>query len=532
MPNNSDKIFRAEGPAVLCILDGWGHRTETAHNAVALASTPAVDALTTQWPTSLLAASGTDVGLPEGQVGNSEVGHMNIGAGRIVMQDLPRINAACKDGSLAGHTALQALAAQTAARGARIHVMGLLSGGGVHSHSNHMLAVVSGLAAAGGAVTVHGFTDGRDVLPKSAQDIVPPLLDSLPTGVQFGTLIGRYFAMDRDNRWDRTGAAFDAIAHGAADSQTFTSPLDIIDASYRAGITDEFILPHVLQGYEGMRDGDAIVMINFRADRVRQLLACWLMPDDTGIEGPVPAASAVIGMTAYSDALDAKMETLFAPQALDKTLGAVVAEAGRRQLRLAETEKYPHVTFFLNGGVEDVSTGETRELVPSPRVATYDLQPEMSAEGVLDIALGSINKRDHDLIIMNFANPDMVGHTGDLQAAIVAVSAVDDCVGRLATAVLAAGGQMLLTADHGNCEVMWDEAHESPHTAHTTNLVPCTLVGAATGVGIADGRLADLAPSLLAMLGIEQPAEMTGTRLQQISPERGAAEPAVPQGSQ
>ena len=517
MSHKDDKVFRAEGPAVLCILDGWGHRPETTHNAVALASTPEVDALATQWPTSLLAASGTDVGLPEGQVGNSEVGHMNIGAGRVVMQDLPRINAACKDGSLAGHTALRALAAQTAAAGAGVHVMGLLSPGGVHSHIDHMLALVTGLVEAGGAVTLHGFTDGRDVLPTSAEDTIPAFLDNLPKGVQFGTLIGRYFAMDRDNRWDRTGAAFDAIAHGVADSQRFESPLDIIRASHRAGITDEFIVPHVLQDYEGMRDGDAIVMVNFRADRVRQLLACWLMPDETGIEGTVPEPSTVIGMTTYSEALAAKMDTLFAPQTIDKTLGEVVAAAGRRQLRLAETEKYPHVTFFLNGGVEDVSTGETRELVPSPQVATYDLQPEMSAEGVLEIALGSINRCDHDLIIMNFANPDMVGHTGDLQAAISAVSVVDDCVGRLATAVLAAGGQMLLTADHGNCEVMWDEVHGSPHTAHTTNLVPCTLVGAANGVCIGNGRLADLAPSLLAMLDIEQPAEMTGTRLQQIT---------------
>ena len=245
MSHKDDKVFRAEGPAVLCILDGWGHRPETAHNAVALASTPAVDALATQWPTSLLAASGADVGLPEEQVGNSEVGHMNIGAGRVVMQDLPRINAACKDGSLAGHTALQALAAQTAARDARIHVMGLLSPGGVHSHSDHMLAVVTGLAEAGGAVTLHGFADGRDVLPSSAKDTVPAFLDSLPKGVQFGTLIGRYFAMDRDNRWDRTGAAFDAIAHGVADAQRFASPLDIIRASHRAGITHENIQPHL-----------------------------------------------------------------------------------------------------------------------------------------------------------------------------------------------------------------------------------------------------------------------------------------------
>ena len=518
------KIFRADGPVVLCIMDGWGHRTESAHNAVALAATPAVGALAAHWPTSLLAASGPDVGLPDGQVGNSEVGHMNIGAGRIVMQDLPRINAGCKDGSLAVHPELQRLARQTAATGGRIHVMGLLSPGGVHAHSDHMLAVIEGLVDAGGAVTLHGFTDGRDVLPKSAAETLPAFLGKLPVGVQFGTLTGRYYAMDRDNRWTRTGAAFDAIAHAVADAPAQASPLDVVAAAYAAGISDEFIAPHVIKGYEGMRDGDAIIMVNFRADRVRQLLACWLLAETTEITRKAPRMSAVIGMTSYSEALDERMRTLFAPQLLDKTLGEVVAAADRRQLRLAETEKYPHVTFFLNGGVEAVSKGESRELVPSPKVATYDLQPEMSAEGVLDTALRSISNGDHDLIIMNFANPDMVGHTGDLQAAMTAVTVVDDCVGRLAAAVLAAGGQMLLTADHGNCEVMWDDAHQSPHTAHTTNLVPCTLVGAADGVQLADGRLADLAPSLLAMLGIEQPPAMTGETLQRFTHNQAAQE--------
>ena len=411
---------------------------------------------------------------------------------------------------------LHCLAKKTAARGARIHVMGLLSPGGVHAHTDHFHAVIEGLVTAGGEVIIHGFTDGRDVLPTAAAQHVPTFLEALPRGVRFGTLTGRYFAMDRDNRWQRTGAAFNAIAHAVAEAPVMDSPVDVVRESHANDITDEFIMPHVLAGYDGMRDGDAIVMINFRADRVRQLLGCWLMPEDSGIDKDmsVPQLTAVIGMTSYSDALAARMTTLFAPTTLHDTLGEVAAAAGRRQLRLAETEKYPHVTFFLNGGVEDVCAGESRALVPSPQVATYDLQPEMSAEGVLEAALESLRTESHDLIIMNFANPDMVGHTGSLEAAMQAVSVVDDCVGRLATAVLQAGGQMLLTADHGNCEVMWDDDYKSPHTAHTTNLVPCIHIGAHKDMHIANGRLADLAPSLLAMLGIEQPTAMTGTPLQ------------------
>ena len=501
-------------PVILCIMDGWGLRDSTDANAVAMAATPAYDALLARFPHARLAASGPDVGLPDGQVGNSEVGHMNIGAGRIVMQDLPRINAALADGSLAGHPDLAALA-EKLREGGRVHVMGLMSSGGVHSHSEQMLAVISGLAANGAEVVVHGFTDGRDVLPKNAVNDLPAFLKALPDDVRFGTLIGRYYAMDRDRRWERTRSAYEAITDGTSTHPEAATPMAALDAAYASGESDEFITPRVIAGYDGMKDGDAIVMINFRADRVRQLLSCWLDPEEAGSD-PLPAPprlAGAVGMTSYSSRLDARMTTLFGPQQLTDTLGEVVAAAGRRQLRLAETEKYPHVTFFLNGGEESQAEGEERVMIPSPKVATYDMKPEMSADGVLAAALDSIENRSHDLVVMNFANPDMVGHTGDLEAAIRAVETVDSAVGQIADAVLAAGGSMIVTADHGNCEMMWDDDAASPHTAHTTNLVPVILVGAPEGTQLHDGRLADLAPSLLALMGLSRPAAMTGRQL-------------------
>ena len=507
------KAASSSGPVVLCIMDGWGLRDTHDGNAVALADTPVFDSMRRDWPHARLAASGAEVGLPEGQVGNSEVGHMNIGAGRVVMQDLPRINAAMEDGHLAAHPELAALAARLANTGGRVHVMGLLSDGGVHSHKDQMLAVIKGLHAGGADIILHGFTDGRDVLPKTAKATIPGFIEKLPADVRFGTLIGRYFAMDRDKRWERTKAAFAAINSASADSHA-GDPLAALADAYEAGESDEFIKPCVIGDYDGMRDGDAVVMINFRADRVRQLLACWMMPEEVGFEAAPARLAGAVGMTSYSARLDAHLVTLFGPQRIDDTLGATVAKAGKRQLRLAETEKYPHVTFFLNGGDEAVADGEDRELVPSPKVATYDLKPEMSAAGVLAAARDSLENARHDLLVINFANPDMVGHTGDLQAAIRAVETVDACVGDMAELVLAAGGKMIVTADHGNCEMMWDEAAQSPHTAHTTNLVPVILVGAAPGTSLGDGRLADLAPSLLALLGIDQPAAMTGRPLQ------------------
>ena len=511
-PEFSNASGTVAGPVVLCIMDGWGLATAGEANAVSLADTPVFDSLMASWPHARLAASGEDVGLPYGQVGNSEVGHMNIGAGRVVMQDLPRINAAMRDGSLASHPELAALGKQLAASGGRIHVMGLMSGGGVHSHQDQMLAVINGLYATGAEVIVHPFTDGRDVLPKNAEAALPAFLGALPKNVRVGTLIGRYYAMDRDKRWERTKSAYDAIASGAGASAS--DPEAALAEAYEAGESDEFVTPRVIGSYDGMRDGDAVVMINFRADRVRQLLACWLFPEDTGLGLEPVTLSGSVGMTSYSAQLDARMTMLFGPQVIEETLGSVVAAAGRRQLRLAETEKYPHVTFFLNGGEEAVAEGEDRVLVPSPKVATYDLQPEMSAEGVLVAALDSLEGRKHDLLVINFANPDMVGHTGDLNAAIRAVETVDSCVGRLAGQVLAIGGKMMVTADHGNCEVMWDSVAQSPHTAHTTNLVPVVLVGADAGTTLSDGRLADLAPSLLGLMGLEAPPAMTGRALQ------------------
>jgi 2,3-bisphosphoglycerate-independent phosphoglycerate mutase len=502
----------AKGPVVLCIMDGWGHRTEADHNAVALARSPVFDRLMASSPHSFLAASGGDVGLPDGQVGNSEVGHMNIGAGRVVMQDLPRINAAVADGSLAAHPALAAAAAATKARAGTVHVMGLLSPGGVHAHQEHFLAVIQGLVASGVPVAVHGFTDGRDTLPRAAQTDLPAFLQALPKGAVMASLIGRYYAMDRDRRWERTQAAYDAIRRGAAPNRSDTA-LAALAAAYERSESDEFITPTVIGDYAGMADGDSLVMMNFRADRARQLLAGFCEAAGNGCRIEPVQLVAMVGMTSYSDVLDSHMSALYPPIDLADTLGEVVARAGRRQLRLAETEKYPHVTFFFNGGAESAQDGEDREMVPSPPVATYDLQPEMSADGVLAAALASIRAKAHDLLIINFANPDMVGHTGDLAAAITAVETVDRCVGALVEALETADGQMLLTADHGNCEMMWDRAANSPHTAHTTNLVPLILVNGNDGVSLADGRLADLAPSLLAMLGITQPARMTGQSL-------------------
>ncbi len=500
-------------PVVLCVLDGWGHRAETENNAIALADTPVWDRLAAARPHGLLAASGSAVGLPDGQMGNSEVGHMTIGAGRVIPQDLPRIDAAVADGSLACNPVLLSLIERLRQTGGRCHLMGLLSPGGVHAHMRHMAALAGALGGAGVPVEVHAFLDGRDTPPRSALGCLEAFEQTLRDmpGARIGTVAGRYFAMDRDRRWQRTARAVETMIAGAG--ARADSAAAAVRASYEKGAGDEFVEPIAIGGYGGMADGDGLVMANFRADRARQCLSALLDPAFEGFARPrVPRFAAAVGMSVYSDALDSLMDSLFRPLRVADGLGETVSRAGLRQFRIAETEKYAHVTFFLNGGEERTFAGEERALVPSPPVATYDRQPEMSAPEVTDRAVAAIAGGRFELIVINYANPDMVGHTGDLDAAIAACAAVDRCLGRLEETVEAVGGALLVTADHGNAEVMRSVEDGAPQTAHSENPVPAVLVGA-SGLGLADGGLADVAPTLLALMGLDAPGAMTGRSL-------------------
>lgn len=499
-------------PVMLVILDGWGWRDSNEDNAVRLAHTPTFDRLWGNGPHAFLSTSGEDVGLPEGQFGNSEVGHMNIGAGRVVMQDLPRITRAARDGTLAANPVLGRLIATAKADSGTCHLLGLISPGGVHAHQDHAVALAKILTDAGLRVLVHVVTDGRDTPPRSGAGFVTAFEAALPQGARIATLSGRYYAMDRDNRWERVSRAYDAIV--SAEAPHFGSASEAIAAGYAEDLGDEFLIPAVIGGYAGVRAGDALLTFNFRSDRIREILTAMLDPGFEGfVRQAVPPFVAAAGMTQYSSVLDRLQTTLFAPISMDDLLGQVVARAGRLQLRMAETEKYPHVTYFLNGGEEVPNEGEERIMVPSPKVATYDLQPEMSAPELTEKAVEAINSGRFDLIILNFANPDMVGHTGILEAAIKAVETVDAGLGRIAEAVSAQGGALFVTADHGNCELMRDPKTHVPHTAHTLNPVPAMLMGAPAGTRIANGRLADIAPTLLALMGIPQPAAMTGVSL-------------------
>ncbi len=503
--------MREYRPVVICILDGWGLREETEANAVALADTPTFDRLMETCPHSTLRTSGEDVGLPAGQMGNSEVGHMNIGAGRVVWQDLPKIDRAIADGAFEKNPTLRAFIRAMKESGGCAHVMGLLSPGGVHSHQRHMAAAVTALTEAGVPVALHAFTDGRDVPPKSAHEDLAAFAEQAP-GAPFATVSGRFYAMDRDKRWDRVQAAFDAIALGKG--ETAHTAARAVDAAYDRGETDEFVTPTVIGGYEGMRDGDGVLCVNFRADRMRELLAALGDPEFDGFDVSArPAFAAMCGMTTYSERHDRFMSALYPPDGVPNTLAAWVADHQLRQFHVAETEKYPHVTFFLNGGVEAPCEGEDRYMAASPKVRTYDLQPEMSAPEVGDHLVEAIASGDYDLIVVNFANPDMVGHTGSLEAAIKAVETVDAQLGRAVEAVEAARGAMLVFADHGNCETMVDPATGGPHTAHTTNPVPLIAVGVGRDHTLAAGRLADVAPTALALMGLAQPPEMTGRSL-------------------
>ena len=502
----------AHRPVMLVILDGWGWREDAADNAVNQARTPCFDALWAQGPRAFLRTSGRDVGLPDGQMGNSEVGHLNIGAGRVVMQDLVRIDAAVENGSIATLPAFVTLIARVKAAGGRLHLMGLLSSGGVHSHQDHAVALARAATAAGLEVLVHAWTDGRDTAPDSAPAFLARFEAALPAGARIVTVSGRYYAMDRDHRWDRVQLAHDAMvmAHGPR----CATAQDAVAAGHAAGKTDEFIPPAAIGDYRGMADGDGLLCFNFRADRVRQIMAALLDPGFDGFAvGSRIRFSAAAALTEYSAALNPFLPALFPPQSMADILGEAVSKAGLTQLRVAETEKYPHVTYFLNGGEETPYPGEDRIMVPSPKVATYDLQPEMSAPELTEKAVQAIAAGAHDLIVLNFANADMVGHTGSLPAAIKACEAVDAGLARIAQAISAAGGRLLVTADHGNAEMMRDPATGGPHTAHTTNPVPVLLHNAPAGTRLADGRLADLAPTLLALLGVPQPAAMTGQSL-------------------
>jgi 2,3-bisphosphoglycerate-independent phosphoglycerate mutase len=499
-------------PVMLVILDGWGWRKERADNAVRQAKTPTFDRLWQTGPHGFLHTSGNDVGLPDGQMGNSEVGHLNIGAGRVVMQDLPRIDEAITNGEIKRAPALTALIKKLKASGGTCHLIGLVSPGGVHSHQTHAAALAAFLAEARVPTLVHAITDGRDTPPQSAGDDIKRLLTALPKLVPVATVCGRYYAMDRDKRWDRVEKAYKAMVE--ADGPRFADAPAVITDAYANKKFDEFVLPAAVGDYRGMKDGDSVLCFNFRADRVREILSAILDPDFSGFQRKrVVRFAAAVGMAQYSAELDKLMQTIFPPQTLKKILGEVVADAGRHQLRMAETEKYAHVTYFLNGGREEPYAGEDRILVPSPKVATYDLQPEMSAPELTDKAVDAINSGKYDLIVLNYANPDMVGHTGSLPAAIKAVETVDTGLGRIADAIAKSGGALLVTADHGNCEMMRDPATGGPHTAHTTNPVPLMLVDTRNRALNADGRLADIAPTLLELMELPKPKEMTGVSL-------------------
>jgi 2,3-bisphosphoglycerate-independent phosphoglycerate mutase len=511
MPASSSSRPR---PAVLCILDGWGWRPDPTDNAIAEAKTPNYTRMLADSPHALLSTSGHAVGLPAGQMGNSEVGHMNIGAGRVVAQDLPRIDLAIEDGSFTARPALVDLTARAKAAKGAVHVMGLLSPGGVHSHQAHISALVRALATAGLPVFVHAFLDGRDVPPKSALDYLKTFAASVHglAGVRMATVSGRYYAMDRDKRWDRVAKAYDAMVD--AKGERFSDAYTAVEKSYQAGVTDEFVVPCAIGDYAGMSDNDALIFANFRADRAREISLALLDPGFSGFtRDRVVHFSAAAGMAEYSDEINKLMTRLFPAENVTGTLGEIVAARGLKQLRIAETEKYAHVTFFLNGGRETQFDGEDRILVPSPKVATYDHKPEMSALEVMGKLEEAVASGKYDLIVVNFANPDMVGHTGIMAAAIQAVDTIDECLGRLRAAVEKAGGVLLVTADHGNVELMKDPVTGEPHTAHTTLDVPIVAINAPPRIKLVNGRLADVAPTLLALMGLPKSPQMTGTSL-------------------
>jgi 2,3-bisphosphoglycerate-independent phosphoglycerate mutase len=502
-------------PVVLLILDGFGAREAADDNAISNAHTPNWDALLATAPHAVIDASERRVGLPEGQMGNSEVGHLNIGAGRVVYQDLTRIDHAIETGEFAANPVLRDAVGLARGNDATLHVMGLLSPGGVHSHERHIAAMVD-LAARGGAgsILVHAFLDGRDTPPRSAGASLAYMEATCRRhrGARIASICGRYFAMDRDQRWDRVAQAYDLLVDGRAPFRA-DGAQEALAAAYARGETDEFVRPTAIGSpVATMRDGDVVVFMNFRADRAREITRALTDPGFTGFtRARVPKLGAFVSLTSYGDDFRA-LPIAFGPESVRNGFGEYVASLGLTQLRIAETEKYAHVTYFFNGGVEAVYPGEDRILVPSPRVATYDEKPEMSAIEVTDKLVAAIESGKYDAIVCNYANGDMVGHTGNLPAAVKAVETLDQCIGRVVAATRAAGGEVLITADHGNCERMYDPDTGQPHTAHTLNRVPFVYVGRPATVA-ADGALQDIAPTMLALMGLPQPPEMTGKSL-------------------
>lgn len=503
-------------PVVLTIMDGFGYTPDVEGNAIALAGTPNLDALCKEYPHTLINASGLDVGLPDGQMGNSEVGHTNIGAGRVVYQDLTRITKAIEDGDF--FTNKELVAAMENAKDKSLHILGLLSDGGVHSHIKHLIALLD-MAKKNGLknVYVHAFTDGRDTDPQSAKSYVEKVqahMDEIGTG-KFASVSGRYYAMDRDKRWERVEKAYDAIVE--AKGNTAESAIKCIEDSYAAGINDEFIVPTVIledgKPVGKVNENDSVIFFNFRPDRAREITRAITDRKFDGFKRTLVATKFVC-MTTY-DATMEDVSVAFGPEDIVNTLGEYLSKNGKEQLRAAETEKYAHVTFFFNGGKEEAYKGEDRILVPSPKVATYDLQPEMSAYELLDKVLAAIDEDKYDFIAVNFANPDMVGHTGVMEATEKAIKTVDECVGKLFKKLLSIGGSGIITADHGNAELMIDKLTKRPITSHSTNPVPFIVVGDEfkNAELLSDGRLSDIAPTVLSMMKMEKPKEMTGHSL-------------------
>jgi 2,3-bisphosphoglycerate-independent phosphoglycerate mutase len=507
------------GPVVLAVLDGWGFRPGGAGNAIELASTPTWHKLWSRLPRTLLEASGPYVGLPDGQMGNSEVGHLNLGAGRIVPQDLVRISDSITSGEFFAIPAFIDLCTRLKARGGTLHLFGLLGNGGVHALDRHLVALID-LAARRGVpkVAIHGATDGRDTAPDSARGFVAELVQAAQGRAAIATLAGRYYMMDRDKRWPRTQLAYDAMMFGQG--TPITDPVAGVEAAYARGETDEFIKPLVVVDADGrptapIRAGDGIICFNFRSDRMRQMVRAWTQADFDGFDRRGAPLMDVTTLTQYDETFTVPVG--FGPFVLNEILAEVVSRAGLAMLRTAETEKYAHVTYFFNGGVEEPYRGEERRLVDSPKVATYDLKPEMSAAGVTDVLCAGIEARRHDFILVNYANGDMVGHTGVLPAGIRAVETVDQCLARVLASAEKARASVLITADHGNCEMMIDPVTGGPHTAHTTNPVPFLLLHEGfRGPLRSGGSLRDVGPTVLGLLGLEPPAVMTGRDLREV----------------